>query len=227
MLRKFFKLGPAAEKLVPQASQALYAPYRDEATNTLYRLLFCDDLAAFAARPGIPATSWQNALISSPPDIAALEALATDPATEGRVRYLAFQRLRSAGRAVPPRQLLGVIAEVPLSDGLDTLAAYSDGGVRYLNQTGKIFAADGQSHLQPLVVQLLAAAQPNVDNIGPSNQPRRGALAQGNIRLSFLVSCGLCYGEGDFNLMQRDPFAGPVVARTVALFQAVTSTPAS
>jgi hypothetical protein len=39
-------------------------------------------------------------LFAEPPAIGALEQLAGDPTQEGRIRYLAFARLRALGQAV-------------------------------------------------------------------------------------------------------------------------------
>ena len=61
-----------------------------------------------------------------------LETIAGDTAVESRVRILAFNRLRAMKRPVPARQLLGTIIEFPQHDGLDTLAAFADGRVRYI-----------------------------------------------------------------------------------------------
>jgi hypothetical protein len=39
--------------------------------------------------------------------------------------------------------------------------------------------------------------------------------------MSFLVSDGLYFGQGPFNVMQRDPLAGPIIAAGLELLQAV------
>ncbi len=198
-----------------------FTPYRDSQANRIYNLLFCDDRHGFSVQPGHTPTEWQRALFSQPIDVAGLEALAADPAQESRVRYLAFQRLREDDRAVVAKQLLGVIVEVGLPGGLDTLAAYGDGGVRYINQSGKIVVVDGMPAIEPLVVRLLAAATPVVEAIGPADEPRRAPPGVGDIRLTFLVSDGLYFGEGPFPVVQHEPLAAPVVEKATELLQAV------
>ena len=131
------------------AKATAYAPYASQAANDVHDLLFCDDEVAFAARPGQEAVPWQTTLAAKPPDIAALRALADEASQEGRVRYFAYRRLRGAQVSVQPKQLLAVIVEVALEGGLDTLAAYSEGGVRYINQTGKLAFFEGVAALQP------------------------------------------------------------------------------
>jgi hypothetical protein len=60
-----------------------------------------------------------------------------------------------------------------------------------------------------------------VEKIGPWGKPRLAAPKAGNIRLSFLVSDGLYFGEGPFELMQREPLAAPTIQKAVELLQLV------
>ena len=112
-----------------------YMPYSSDSTNVIYNLLFCDDLEAFRPTTGKLEGPFA-ALFSEPTAAASLKALANDNAQEGRIRYLAFARLRAAGEEVPSKSLLGVIIEFPQPGGLDALAAYSEGGVLYINWYG-------------------------------------------------------------------------------------------
>jgi len=194
-----------------------YAPYAQSSSNHIYNLLFCDDPRGYAAAAGQVPTPWQQALFARPADPATLQALAADPDAEGRVRMLAYDWLRGNGHPVPPKQLLGVIVEVALEGGLDTLAAFSDGGVRYINQTGKLAVFEGQPAVAAAAAGLLAAAQAIVDHIGPWDKPRLPPPPRGNIRLSFLVSDGLYFGEGPMAAMQSEPMSAPTIARATEL----------
>lgn len=200
-----------------------YAPYTNGATNEIYNLLFCDAPSAF--RPGIGASPapWQVSLFAEPADSSALLALAADTSQEGRVRYLAYAKLRQLGHPVPTGVLLGVIVEVPLAGGLDVLAAYSEGGVRYLNQSGKLAVFEGVEALQSRVRKLLTSSEAVVARIGPWDKPRRPPPASGSVRLTFLVSDGLYFGEGTMSAMQREPLAGPVIARAAELLQSAVA----
>ena len=200
-----------------------YSPYANQATDAIYNLLFCDDVSTFQPKEDSQPTSWQTTLFSEPADISGLEALAADTSREGRIRALAYQRLRSAGEKVRGKVLLGVIVEVPLSKGLDTLAAFSEGGVRYINQTGKIGVFENVPGLQPLVQNLFKASQQVVDQIGPSKQPRLPPPKPDGIRVTFVVSDGLYFGEGAMSRMQHDQLAGPVIDAAVALLQQVVA----
>ena len=211
-------IGPAATATA--AGGPRHLPYTSDAANFMYNLLFCDDLASFKPATGKLEGPFA-ALFTEPVAVGSLEALANDGAQEGRLRYLAFTRLRAAGNPTPAKQLLGVIIEVPLPGGLDVLAAYSEGGVRYINQTGKLAVIEGVTVIQPLVERVFASSEPIVAKIGPWEKSRLSPPKAGNVRLTFLVSDGLYFGEGPMTVLQRDAMTGPVIAGATALLQAV------
>jgi hypothetical protein len=224
MLRKLLAaVGLGAIATTGAVAQPPYAPYRSSAANEIYNLLFCDDPAAFKPRPGQTPVSWQVALFSEPIERSALLALASDASQEGRVRYLAYTKLRELGQPVPAKILLGVIVEVPLDGGLDVLAAFSEGGVRYINQTGRIAVFESVTALQPYVQRLFSASGAVVAHNGPREQPRRVPPRDGAVRVTFLVSDGLYFGEGPLETMQSNAMAGPVIQRATELLQAVVS----
>ncbi len=200
----------------------MHTPYRQPALDRLYNGFFCDDVAMLLDGRA-PATGWTRLLTQEPCDPAALRALATAADTEDRVAAMAWRRLQAAGHDVPRRELFGVVIEVPLETGLDTLAAYRDGSVRYIHGSGHTSLFEGPVEgLLPLVRQLFAASQAVVDRIGPTDAPRRPAPT-GGVRLSFIVSDGLYFGEGPMNALMSDGLAGPVLQAGVAILDRVTS----
>jgi hypothetical protein len=207
----------------PPAGPVFHQPYREEHLNDLYNLLFCDNLELF--RPdGAASTPLWATLLAAETDPGALQAIAGDEAQESRVRALAYNRLRAAGHPVPARVLLGVIVEVPLEQGMDTLAAYADGRVRYLNQSGgaSIFEG-GPPEIEALARALVAVSQPLVARIGPWDRQRLPPPRAGNVRLTFLVSDGLYFGEAPFQAMAQDSMGGPVLAKATELLQLVVA----
>lgn len=203
-----------------------FAPYGDTAASAIYHLLFADDPTAFAARDGSRAAPWQVLLAASPGDAAAIRKLAEDAAQESRVRALACLWLRTHGESVPERTLFGAVVEVPLEDGLDVLAVYGDGGVRYINKSGAMSIFEGAvPALQAEVQAVLAAARAVVARIGPWDQPRLPPPVAGNVRLSFVVSDGLYFGEGPYRALAQDGLAGPLLRHATALLQAVVAMP--
>jgi hypothetical protein len=205
---------PAPVVLLPP-----FAPYTSRATNGIYNLLFSDNATVFKPKRGVKPAPWQEDLFSSPVNLEALTALASDASQEGQIRYLAYARLRRHSQEVQPKILLGVIVEVRLADGLDTLAAFADGGVHYINQSGKQKAV--RNALAPLVNGLFAVSAPLVAQIGPWNKPRLPPPVRGNLRVSFLVSDGLYFGEGRMALMQNEPLGGPVIRMATGLLAAL------
>jgi hypothetical protein len=197
-------------------------PYPQKETNFIYNLLFCDEPAMFAPKAGEKGVDWKEALYTSAPNKERVAALARNPAVESRVRLLAYNWLRARGAAAGPRELLGVVVEVPLEEGLDVLAAYRDGRVRYINQSCKMAIYEGSPpDVEGKVRELLAASEIAVARIGPWDKPRLPAPAAENIRMTFLVSDGLYFAEGPFSLMMREPMAAPVINRATELLQLV------
>jgi len=198
----------------------LYKPYAQSHVNFLYNLLFCDDINLFKTQGAEKGVGLWGTLLAEQPDKTALRKVANDEANEGRVRAVAFNRLRALGETVPPKRLLGVIVEVPLQKGLDVLAAFSEGGVRYLNQSGKVAIFEGQGNpVEVLAKELVAVSQPILNKIGPWDRNRLPPPKAGNVRITFLVSDGLYFGEGPFAVLQRDAIAGPILSKAAQLLQ--------
>lgn len=159
--------------------------YPDNSLNFIYNLLFADEDESFrpsaAGRPG--------AIFDSPPDAVRLAEIADDGAVEARLRVLAFRRLRELAARTPAGAppLLGVVVEIGLDGGLDTLAAYADGGVRYLNQGGGMTIAEIPELVAAPVAALLAAGRLLLPAIAESADPRGQPPTLGRARLTLLV----------------------------------------
>jgi hypothetical protein len=223
MLRRLLALlGGGVAGTRRAAAHLPYAPYRQPASNLLYSLIFCDEPRAFMPRHGIAPPPWHAVLFGNPVDFQAVRTLADDVAADSRARALAYALLRKNNRPVPRKVLLGVVVEVPMPEGLDTLAVFADAGVRYINHTGKVAIVEGETAtLAPIVIRLMAAAQAVVARTGPWDKPRRAPPIKGSVRLTFLVSDGTYLGEGPALALEHDPFAGPVIQQALLLVQAL------
>jgi hypothetical protein len=67
------------------------------------------------------------------------------PHLETRMQLLVWSALRELGEQPDEKlgmEVLGVVLEIPMQTGYDTLAAYQDGSARYLNYSGGAFLWD-------------------------------------------------------------------------------------
>lgn len=201
------------------------APYADPSANHLHELLFCDVPALYGPSAGAAATDWQALLYAPAAEVAAVRALAADAGQESRVRALAYGWLRQRREPVPAAELLGVVVEVALPGGLDALAAYRDGRVRYLNHTGRSVLIDARTPLiDPLVDALLAASGQAMPHAQPWERARGIGPGPGQVRIVMLTSGGLGRIEALFERLQRDTAAGPALLAASRLLEQVTLT---
>jgi hypothetical protein len=193
-------------------------PYgEDEALNNLYALLFCDDLELFREGAKAGTGPWQE-LFRSPPNIPALREIANDERQESRIRLLAFRKIEEIGEPVADRVLLGVVIEVGMDEGLDTLAVYRDGTARLINYSGKMVIWETRTEESDrLTSSVLDASENVVRSIGPWDGKRLPPPVTGQLRMSFLTSDGLYFGEGPFSAIAGDPIGGPVVTNATEL----------
>lgn len=206
-----------------QAQTLLFTPYKDEATNLSYNLLFCDDLALYKSRHnGVVSGPWQ-VLFAKPASMQSLRQLANSTSAETRIRILAFNELKQHNALPEQKQLLAVIVEVGVEQGLDTLAAYRDMRISYINQSGKLRVWDTHKpEIDAKIQKLFLEAQPIIEKIGPWDKARLPPPAAGQMRLTFLVSDGLYFGQGTMRELGRSPLAGPVVTAATELLFALT-----
>jgi hypothetical protein len=195
-------------------------PYRDEAINVIYSLLFSDDLSLIHIAPDAANAYPWSILLSSETGEQSLHTLASDTSLESRARLLAYHRIRQAGHQVDEKELLGVIVEVGLDEGLDVLASYQDGTARYINYTGRMIIWESPDEASRAITnQLFHDSMNIVRRIGPWSGARRPHPAKGVVRISFLVSDGLYFGEGPINVLFNDALAAPALSAATALMQ--------
>jgi hypothetical protein len=200
-----------------------YRPYARADLNTIYNLLFCDDPGLFRAGGANPPGAL-GAVLAKNTSTGELGRIAGSDENESRVRILAYNRLRASRETVAQRQLLGVVVEVPLPEGLDVLAVFGDGRMRYINHTGKLAMIENATvEMAARRERVMKSAQTVVARIGPWDKPRLPPPKLGNVRLTFLVSDGLYFGEGPQRALARDKVGGPVLAAAAELLVAITN----
>ena len=192
-------------------------PYADDATNTIYELLFCDQLSLY--KTDSSAYPWST-LFAPAPTQEDLEKIVFDDHMESRIKLLAYNLLRSQEMPIAEKELLGVIVEVGMEEGLDVLASYQDGTARYINYTGKMIIWDAPDKVSgEITAQLFRDSLSIVHRIGPWTNPRRPHPPAGTVRITFLVSDGLYFGEGPVNVLFNDALAAPALSSATALMQ--------
>ena len=73
-----------------------------------------------------------------------------------------------------------------------------------------------------LTATLFANAMDVVTKIGPWDDARRPQPATGTMRITFLVSDGLYFGEGPINVLFNDALAQPTLNAATELMQYLT-----
>lgn len=193
-------------------SETAFRPYQNDGLNHLYALLFCDDESVFRPNSGDPLAYPWSVLFAPVPDTDALLELAADTTQETRVRALAATKLRTLNGPAPQPELYGVIIELGLEQGLDALAAFNDGTARYINQAESAIIFDAaNADSNALIQNLWQASIQVVNRIGPWDKARLEPPATGTVRLSFLVSGQLYFGQGPIDVFFNDPMAAPVL----------------
>src|SRR4029077_6514239 len=126
--------------------------------------------------------------------VRSLRALLGRAGLESRHYLEAWSALRQAGVSPPAdeaKHVYGVVVDVPMNSGFDTLAAYEDRSARYLNFSGAAIVWDApDSRMDDHVRKLLVAGQDLVRMIGPW-EDRRPPLTPRQARISLLTPSGL------------------------------------
>jgi hypothetical protein len=130
-----------------------------------------------------------------------LKQLLADPGEEVRTKLWAWNCLRQLGEKPPPNvanQVQGIVMEVPVGENwIDTLAAYSDGRVRYLNGQGGgngqggaiIWETPEEKRISSLVATFISAGKPIVAMapVYEKHQPAKNDV----VRISLLTYGGI------------------------------------
>lgn len=145
---------------------------------------------------------------------------------ETRVWLQAWTLAREAGlppsdSALRPR---GVVVEMGLDGGVDTVAGYDDGSARYLNHAGGGVFWDAQTADVAIIAAidtLLAAGQVVADSTPLLAGPRPGPPPRGAAMVAVLTEGGVYLGTGSADGFAQDPLGGPVIAAAIKLMVAL------
>lgn len=218
-LFSFLKKSPAQTQ-----TQSSIVPYKDSSINFIYNLLFCDNLNLYKEKTQQPYTYPFDILFSETSSITDLQKIIDDKNSDPRIKVLAYNRQLASGHKPQKKELLAVIVEVGLDEGLDVLASFNNGTARYINYTGKILVWEttDDEAANKITSDLFANSENIVNQIGPWDKPRRPSPTKGNIRITFLVSDGLYFGEGPMDVLFNDLMASPALTKATELMQYLT-----
>jgi hypothetical protein len=100
------------------------------------------------------------------------------------------------------------------------LAAYTDGTARYFNYTGAaIIWERPDDSLDSTIEALLHLGQRVINEIGPWEDQRPPEPPEGDVRINLLAPCGLHFGQGPFEVLERDNMGGPLIVGATHLMQ--------
>jgi hypothetical protein len=162
-----------------------------------------------------------------PSAIEAYQTITETSGYESRHYLQAWHFLRQLGVNPPADKakiVYGVVVEVGMERGVDIVAAYTDYTARYLNFSGagEIWERPNSS-LDGQIRALLEAGQKVANMIGPWEQERPEAPANGNVRLNMLTPSGLHFGYGGFKTLSNDPMGKSLIDPATALMVSLTS----
>lgn len=143
-----------------------------------------------------------------------------DATRESRLVLQAWSLARAAG--VDPStgagEVLGVVVDMHLEEGLDTLAGFADGSARYLNHSGAAIVWEvADDAVGARVHDLVEAATAVVPVTGPLDGPRPDPPGMGGAMISVLTRGGIHVGAGSVHALSRDSRGGPVIAAAAAV----------
>lgn len=146
------------------------------------------------------------------------------PQWESRHYLQTWDALRALGevpQAAAANHLYGIVLDVPMEEGGDTLAAYSDYSCRYLNFSGTVTIWDHPNDaLNPFIDRLFEAGRALVAHVGVWDGPRP-PLPPGMARISLLCPNGLHICQAPMSVLFEDPKAVPLIEAGTALLQVV------
>lgn len=196
--------------------------YKNVAINNIYDMLFCDKIELYKNEQTQEKYPW-SILFEKELSVEALEKISQDLTLESRPKILAYNKLFKGEVKPSTKELLGIIIEVHLEDGLDVLAAYKDGTARYINHSESLIVWDTKTEQSnQLIKNLFAEGEQVIQKIGPWEDPRLPCPPPGDVRLTFLVSDGLYFGQGPIDVLFNDPMGAPTLQVATMLMQYLT-----
>jgi hypothetical protein len=174
---------------------------------------------------GIREVLYGEVLVEPDANLDALRAITADVGAESMQQIAAWSRLRAEGVLPDPEiatQVLGVVVEIGLPQGLDLVAAYRDHRARYYNFSGAGTVWERpDDRLDARIDDVLVAGEEVIGQIGPWEGALPDPPKAGAARLSILTPGGLCFGQGPTDSLAAQPLAAPLFTAATSLMTAL------
>jgi hypothetical protein len=210
----------------PSASPAARPTPWQDFTNLLFADQTLDEFVSHDNAPNPLFTSAYKYVKEGRPEAAkkSLKQVLADPDAELRTKLWAWRSLRQLGEKPPANianEVQGLVLEVAVENGVDTLAAYSGGSARYVNALGGaiVWEVPGENRISALITNAINAAKPLVEKspVFDKHQPTKNDV----LRVSILTYGGIHVVEAKQSDITEKHIMSPVYEAGTQLFLAL------
>jgi hypothetical protein len=188
-------------------------PYNNSTIDHIYNLLFCDNPELYKHNLSKPYSYPFDILFSKESTPAEMQPIINDTNLDPQVKILAYKKQLAMGYLPTEKKLLAVIVEVGLNNGLNVFASFYDGTAIFINQRGDFlnWKTTDDIKAKGIAKQLFNHSLSVVNQIEAWNKPRRSNPQKGDLKITFLASDGLYFGEGSIGVLFNDSMASPAL----------------
>lgn len=176
----------------------------------LYNCLFADDPKYFSDMSDIECISWiYSGLI---PENKELVDWAKDETIESRLRFLCLYSALKRNIKIDEKIYFGTILEVPINNGYDIIAFYSDKKARYYNYSGAaVIYENGNLNIDSVIDRVNNISIKVCNEIGPWEGDRLPRPRGSTARFTYLMSDGIYFGNGHISELSKDPMGSAIL----------------
>jgi hypothetical protein len=199
-----------------------YHPYEKDHANSMYNLLFGDDIRLAESSPN-SFKEWKE-LFNPNVDPNKLLSVIIDEREKSLKRLYYLQRLPSL-RILPKENIiLGVVVEVAQEEGLDTLAVYNDGCIRYINNSAAMAILETPHPLEADTKRLMNKAAVLRKSF-PSTiiEKRSSPPTTGHVRITTLSTAGRTEINGQMGLLSASARSAPILLEAAIIINKIAN----
>ncbi len=149
----------------------------------------------------------------------ALRKIAEDQTAPPIQRIIALGRLPGRAIKAAPPETLAVFVESGEEDGMDTIAVYADGTVKFIDAAGEVsHLAATRLATKKKVAELMSLGQQLSARIEAWPQARLAPPIRNMVRLTFIATNGYYFGQGPIRMLAKDESGGPIIKLAAIIF---------